>query len=440
MMFRRVLIANRGEIALRILRTCRELGIQTVAVYSRADADSLHLRFSDEVVCISETSYLDANSMVVAAKNTDCEAIHPGYGFLAENADFAGLVEGEGIAFVGPTAETISLLGDKSSARKIAQSFGLNPVPGSVGTVEELAPAKQLADDIGYPLMVKAAHGGGGSGIRLVRESAEFERAFTEAQAESLALFSDGKMYLEKFLERARHIEVQVMGDGAGRAIQLGSRECSIQRKHQKLIEEAPAANIPMDELQALLALSVEMVSGIEYRNAGTLEFLYQDGEFYFIEMNTRLQVEHAVTECITGVDLVRLQFEVASSGELHLSQDDISQEGHAIECRINAEDSDFRPSPGLVSDLEMPGGPGVRVDSNLYSGYRIPHQYDSLVVKIVTFNSARHGAIVRMRRALDEFIMKGVASNAELHKRILDHETFRDARIDTNFLQREII
>ncbi len=439
-MFQRVLIANRGEISLRITRACRELGIRTVAVYSRADAESPHLRFADEVVCISESSYLDADAMVVAAKNYDCEAIHPGYGFLAENASFAALVEAEGLAFVGPTAETISLFGDKSSARAMVQSFGLNPVPGSSGAVNELAHAKKVADDIGFPLMVKAAYGGGGSGIRVVRESAGFERAFAEAQAESIMLFSDGKMYLEKLLERARHIEVQVVGDGAGRAIQLGSRECSIQRKHQKLIEEAPAANIPADQLRTLLALSVKMAEGIQYRNAGTLEFLYQDEEFHFIEMNTRLQVEHTVTECVTGLDLVRLQFEVASSGELRLSQDDICLEGHAIECRINAEDSDFRPNPGLVSELELPGGPGVRVDSNLSRGYRIPHQYDSLVAKIVTFDTARHGAIVRMRRALDEFRMQGVASNSELHKRILDHQSFRNALIDTNFLQREII
>ena len=439
-MFQRVLIANRGEIALRILRTCRELGVQTVAVYTRVDADLLHLRFADEIVCISEKSYLDANSMVVAAKNHGCEAIHPGYGFLAENADFAELTETEGLSFIGPDAGTISSMGDKSNARAMAMSFGLNPVPGSNGAVEKLTDAIPIASEVGYPLVVKAAHGGGGRGIRMIMKNSEFEKAFTEAQAESLAFFSNGEMYIEKFLDRPRHIEVQVMGDGTGNAVHLGSRECSLQRKHQKVMEEAPAVNIPEHDLQTLLDSSVKMAMGLGYRNAGTLEFLYREGEFYFIEMNTRLQVEHPVTECVTGIDLVKLQLEVASSGKLNLTQDEIALEGHAIECRINAEDGRFNPSPGLLYDLEMPGGPGVRVDSHLYSGYRIPHQYDSLIAKIITFDNTRHGTIVRMKRALDEFMVKGIDINTEIHKRILDHESFKNAVVDTSFLQREIV
>ncbi|MCZ6503771.1 MAG: acetyl-CoA carboxylase biotin carboxylase subunit [Gammaproteobacteria bacterium] len=439
-MFQRVLIANRGEIALRILRACRELGVQTVAVYTKVDTDLLHLRFADEIVCISEKSYLDANSMVVAAKNHGCEAIHPGYGFLAENADFAELTEAAGLSFIGPDAGTISSMGDKSNARVTAMTFGLKLVPGSNGAVENLAEAIPIADEVGYPLVVKAARGGGGRGIRMIMKNSEFEKAFTDAQAESLALFSNGEMYIEKFLDPVRHIEVQVMGDGAGNAIHLGSRECSLQRKHQKIMEEAPAVNIPEDDLQTLLDLSVKMAEGLGYRNAGTLEFLYQEGEFYFIEMNTRLQVEHPVTECVTGIDLVKLQLEVASSGKLNLSQDEIAIEGHAIECRINAEDRHFNASPGLVYDLEMPGGPGVRVDSHLYRGYRIPHQYDSLIAKIITFDNTRHGTIARMKRALDEFMVKGIDNSTDIHKRILDHESFKNSVVDTRFLQREIV
>ncbi len=439
-MFRRVLIANRGEIALRILRACRELGVQTVAVYTKVDADLLHLKFADETVCISERSYLDASSMVVAAKNFACDAIHPGYGFLAENADFAELIEAEGLSFIGPDAGTISSMGDKSNARAMAMTFGLNPVPGSDGSVENLAEAKSIASEVGYPLVVKAAHGGGGRGIRMVSGASEFENAFAEAQAEALALFSNGEMYIEKFLDRARHIEVQVMGDGAGNVIHLGSRECSLQRKQQKLMEEAPAVNIPADDLQMLLDLSVRMAGGLGYRNAGTLEFLYQEGDFYFIEMNTRLQVEHPVSECVTGIDLVKLQLEVAASGRLGFNQEEITIEGHAIECRINAEDGQFNPSPGLVYDLEMPGGPGVRVDSHLYNGYTVPHEYDALIAKIITFDNTRHGAIVRMKRALDEFALKGINHSVEIHKRILDHESFKNATVDTNFLQREIV
>jgi acetyl-CoA carboxylase, biotin carboxylase subunit len=439
-MFRRVLIANRGEIALRIQRTCREMGVETVAVYSSVDADLLHLKFADEIICISRKSYLDANSMVMAAKNTGCDAIHPGYGFLAENASFAKLTESEGLVFIGPTGDSISAMGDKSRARAMAKRFGLNPVPGSNGVVENSADAMRVADEIGYPLVVKAAHGGGGRGIRIVEEASSFRSLFSEAQAESQASFQSGEMYVEKYLDRARHIEVQVMADGEGGAVHLGTRECSLQRKHQKLIEEASVVNIPEDSLQALLDLSVKMICGMGYRNAGTLEFLYQQGEFYFIEMNTRLQVEHPVTECVTGIDLVKMQLDVASSGKLDLTQDEIAIEGHAIECRINAEDRDFRPCPGSVLDLQMPGGPGVRVDSHLYRGYRIPHYYDSLIAKIVTFDKTRHGSIVRMKRALDEFQVKGIGNSIEVHKRIINHESFGIADVDTSFLEREIL
>jgi len=440
MMFERVLIANRGEIALRILRTCHELGIETVAVYSKADEGLLHLKFATDIVCISKESYLDARSFIVAAKNSGCDAIHPGYGFLAENADFAEEVALEGITFIGPEPGSIRSMGDKSNARNLAQSFGLNPVPGSEGVLDQLDDARQVADRIGYPLIIKAAHGGGGRGIRIVQIRKDFDGAFTEAQMEAEAAFAFGGLYIEKFLNHARHIEVQIVGNGAGRAIHLGSRECSIQRKHQKLIEEAPAPNIPDSLLQALCSRSSEMAAGLGYKGVGTIEFLYQDGEFYFIEMNTRIQVEHPVTEFVTGIDLVRMQIQVAASGRLGLVQEDVQIKGHSIECRINAEDEDFNPSPGLVYDLVFPGGYGVRVDSHLYNGYRIPHQYDSLIAKIITVGGSRHESIVRMKRALDEFSVRGIDHNVELHKRIFNHDSFISATVSTNFLETEII
>ena len=439
-MFKRVLIANRGEIALRILRTCHELGIETVAVYSKVDSELLHLRYATDVVCISKDSYLDARSIVVAARNSGCDAVHPGYGFLAENADFAAMVEGEGLTFIGPEPGSISSMGDKSNARNLALSFGLKPVPGSDAVLDSPAAAKTVASKIGYPVIIKAAHGGGGRGIRIVTDPKDLEDTFNAARMEAEGAFTSGALYIEKFLDHARHIEVQIVGDGAGSAIHLGSRECSVQRKHQKLIEEAPAPDIPADLLRGLCSRSSEMAAGLSYRGVGTLEFLYQDGEFYFIEMNTRIQVEHPVTECITGVDIVRMQIEIAASGRLELAQEDVKIEGHSIECRINAEDEDFNPNPGLIYDLILPGGYGVRVDTHLYNEYKIPHQYDSLIAKIVTAGDSRHEALVRMRRALGEFSVRGIESNVGLHRRVCDHDSFINAAVDTNFLEREII
>ncbi len=439
-MFERVLIANRGEIALRILRTCHEMGIETVAVYSKVDSELLHLRYATDVVCISKDSYMDARSIVVAARNSGCDAVHPGYGFLAEDADFAALVEGEGLTFIGPEPGSISSMGDKSNARKLALSFGLNPVPGSDAVLDNPAAARTVAGKIGYPLIIKAAHGGGGRGIRIVTDPKDLEDAFNAAGMEAEAAFSSGGLYIEKFLDHARHIEVQIVGDGAGKAIHLGSRECSVQRKHQKLVEEAPASNVPADLLLAVCSRSSEMAAGLSYRGVGTLEFLYQDGEFNFIEMNTRIQVEHPVTECVTGIDIVRMQIELAATGRLELVQEDVRIKGHSIECRVNAEDENFNPNPGLIYDLVLPGGYGVRVDTHLYNEYKIPHQYDSLIAKIITKGDSRYEALVRMRRALGEFSVRGITSNVGLHKRVCDHESFINAAVDTNFLEREII
>jgi len=392
------------------------------------------------VVCISKDSYMDARSIVVAARNSGCDAVHPGYGFLAEDADFAALVEGEGLTFIGPEPGSISSMGDKSNARKLALSFGLNPVPGSDAVLDNPAAARTVAGKIGYPLIIKAAHGGGGRGIRIVTDPKDLEDAFNAAGMEAEAAFSSGGLYIEKFLDHARHIEVQIVGDGAGKAIHLGSRECSVQRKHQKLVEEAPASNVPADLLLAVCSRSSEMAAGLSYRGVGTLEFLYQDGEFNFIEMNTRIQVEHPVTECVTGIDIVRMQIELAATGRLELVQEDVRIKGHSIECRVNAEDENFNPNPGLIYDLVLPGGYGVRVDTHLYNEYKIPHQYDSLIAKIITEGDSRHEALVRMRRALGEFSVRGITSNVGLHKRVCDHESFINAAVDTNFLEREII
>ncbi|MCH6577847.1 MAG: acetyl-CoA carboxylase biotin carboxylase subunit [Proteobacteria bacterium] len=439
-MFDKILIANRGEIALRILRACRELGVQTVAVYTKVDTDLLHLRFADEIVCISEKSYLDANSMVVAAKNHGCEAIHPGYGFLAENADFAELTEAAGLSFIGPDAGTISSMGDKSNARVTAMTFGLKLVPGSNGAVENLAEAIPIADEVGYPLVVKAARGGGGRGIRMIMKNSEFEKAFTDAQAESLALSSNGEMYIEKFLDPVRHIEVQVMGDSAGNAIHLGSRECSLQRKHQKIMEEAPAVNIPEDDLQTLLDLSVKMAEGLGYRNAGTLEFLYQEGEFYFIEMNTRIQVEHPVTELVTGVDIVKEQLRIANGDVLTYKQEDIQIRGHAIECRINAEDPEtFMPSPGTIEHYHPPGGPGVRVDTHVYQGYKVPPHYDSLIGKLIVHGENRDLALRRMSIALSEIVIDGIKTNIPLHQKLVTNAAFMAGGTDIHYLEDEL-
>lgn len=430
----KVLIANRGEIALRIQRSCRELGIQTVAAYAAVDRDLLHLKFADEIVCISKNDYLCSENLVAAALTTGCDAVHPGYGFLSENAEFCRLVEDNGLTYIGPTSEQIAEMGNKILARRAFRALGISPVPGSEEEIDNLNDAINLVSQIGYPVVVKAAFGGGGRGIRIVDDEAMLEGAFSAAKAEAAAVFGDGAVYIEKFLDDARHIEVQIFGDGKGAAIHFGTRECSIQRRQQKVIEEAPAPNISQSILDALCEQAVAAVAAIEYRNAGTLEFLYQDGEFYFVEMNTRIQVEHPVTEAITGHDLLRLQIETAD-GNLLQTQNDIMFNGSAIECRINAEDDCYLPSPGVLSEVIFPGGAGVRVDSHLYAGYRVPHYFDSLVAKLIVWDRDRPGTLRKMQRALDEMMITGIETNKRKLQKIVSHEKFQEGDVNTRFL-----
>lgn len=430
----KVLIANRGEIALRIQRSCRELGIQTVAAYAAVDRDLLHLKFADEIVCISKNDYLCSENLVAAALTTGCDAVHPGYGFLSENAEFCRLVEDNGLTYIGPTSEQIAEMGNKILARRAFRALGISPVPGSEEEIDNLNDAINLVSQIGYPVVVKAAFGGGGRGIRIVDDEAMLEGAFSAAKAEAAAVFGDGAVYIEKFLDDARHIEVQIFGDGKGAAIHFGTRECSIQRRQQKVIEEAPAPNISQSILDALCEQAVAAVAAIEYRNAGTLEFLYQDGEFYFVEMNTRIQVEHPVTEAITGHDLLRLQIETAD-GNLLQTQNDIMFNGSAIECRINAEDDCYLPSPGVLSEVIFPGGAGVRVDSHLYAGYRVPHYFDSLVAKLIVWDRDRPGTLRKMQRALDEMTITGIETNKRKLQKIVSHEKFQEGDVNTRFL-----
>ena len=430
----KVLIANRGEIALRIQRSCRELGIQTVAAYAAVDRDQLHLKFADEIVCISKNDYLCSENLVSAALTTGCDAVHPGYGFLSENADFCRLVEDNGLTYIGPTSEQIAEMGNKILARRAFHALGISPVPGSEEEIDNLHDAIDLVRRIGYPVVVKAAFGGGGRGIRIVDEESMLEGAFSAAKAEAAAFFGDGAVYIEKFLDDARHIEVQILGDGKGSAIHFGTRECSIQRRQQKVIEEAPAPNINQSILDALCEQAVTAVAAIGYRNAGTLEFLFQDGEFYFVEMNTRIQVEHPVTEAITGHDLLRLQIETAD-GNLSQTQNDIMFNGSAIECRINAEDDGYFPSPGALSEVIFPGGPGVRVDSHLYAGYRVPHHFDSLVAKLIVWDRDRPSTLRKMARALDEMTITGIETNKVKLQKIVAHEKFREGVVNTRFL-----
>jgi acetyl-CoA carboxylase biotin carboxylase subunit len=430
----KVLIANRGEIALRIQRSCRELGIQTVAAYAAVDREQLHLKFADEIVCISKNDYLCSENLVSAALTTGCDAVHPGYGFLSENAEFCRLVEDNGLTYIGPTSEQIAEMGNKILARRAFSALGISPVPGSEEEIDNLHDAATLVSQIGYPVVVKAAFGGGGRGIRIVNDEAKLEGAFSAAKAEAAAVFGDGAVYIEKFLYDARHIEVQIFGDGKGAVIHFGTRECSIQRRQQKVIEEAPAPNISQSLLDALCERAVAAVAAIGYRNAGTLEFLYQDGEFYFVEMNTRIQVEHPVTEAITGHDLLRLQIETADSN-LSLTQNDIMFNGSAIECRINAEDDCYLPSPGLLTEVIFPGGVGVRVDSHIYAGYRVPHQFDSLVAKLIVWDRDRPRTLLKMQRALEEMTITGIETNKVKLQNILAHEKFREGKVNTRFL-----
>ena len=444
-MFEKLVIANRGEIALRILRACRELGIRTVAVHSEADRDLKHVRLADESVCIgpasSVDSYLSIPAVVSAAEVTDAVAIHPGYGFLSENADFAERVERSGFVFIGPKPETIRLMGDKVSAIRAMKEAKVPCVPGSDGPLPE-DPDENIrtAREIGYPIIIKAAAGGGGRGMRVVFGEATLLNAISMTRTEARVAFGDDTVYMEKYLDRPRHIEIQVLADTHGNAIHLGERDCSMQRRHQKVIEEAPAPGITKKVRDRLGARCVKACRDIGYRGAGTFEFLYQDGEFYFIEMNTRLQVEHPVTELVTGVDLVRAQISVAAGEPLGIKQSDIDLKGHAMECRVNAEDPDsFLPSPGNITLLHQPGGPGVRVDSHIYTGYTVPPHYDSLIAKLITYGDDRPNAMARMRTALSEYVIDGIKTNLPLHERLLKDGAFVDGGTSIHYLEERL-
>ncbi len=429
-MFRKILIANRGEIALRIQRACRELGIPTVAVHSTADAEAMHVRLADESVCIGppspRESYLNIPAILSAANITGADAIHPGYGFLSENANFAEMVEAHGLTFIGPSAAHIRMMGDKIEAKRAMASLGVPLVPGSAGAVNDLDEAAKIADQIGYPVLIKAAAGGGGRGMRVAANAAGLEEAWQTARGEARSAFGNDAVYIEKYLDRPRHIEMQVMADSHGKVVHFGERDCSLQRRHQKLLEEAGSPALTAAERDALGEVVTSGLSKLGYRNAGTLEFLYQDGQFAFIEMNTRLQVEHPVTEMVCGVDLVREQIRIAAGEALGYTQADVRFNGHAIECRITAEDPvTFAPSPGKVTAFHAPGGLGVRVDSALYAGYTVPPYYDSMIAKLIVHAPTRAEAIARMRRSLAEFVVVGVKTSLPLHQRIVEAPEF---------------
>ena len=443
-MFKKILIANRGEIALRIIRACREMGIATVAVHSEADADSLHVRFADEAICIgpaqSSESYLRPVNLMTAAEISGADAIHPGYGFLAENAEFADMVNSSNIKFIGPTAEMIRKMGNKSMAKDLMKKAGVPVVPGSEGVLSSLEDGKKLVEEIGFPVILKAVSGGGGRGMRIVNNMEEFEVNFQMAQAEAQGAFGDPNLYLEKYIKNPRHIEIQLMADQHGNAVHLGERECSIQRRHQKLIEEAPSA-VVSEELRAKMGqVAVKGALQVGYEGAGTIEFLLDsDGNFYFMEMNTRIQVEHPVTEVVYNKDLLKDQIRVAAGDPLGYTQDDVVLQGHAIECRINAEDweKNFMPNPGEIQSFHVPGGPGIRVDTHAYQRYRIPPFYDSLVAKLIAYGRDRHEAIQRLNRALDEFIIEGIKTTIPFHKKLIQRPEFVAGEFDTGFLDR---
>ena len=441
-MFEKILIANRGEIALRIHRACKEMGISTVAVHSTADADAMHVRLADESVCIgpapAKDSYLNIPAIVSAATITGADAVHPGYGFLSEEASFASILEEHGFTFIGPTAEHIELMGDKVAAKQAVENNGVPVVPGSRGAIESASEARSIAGDIGYPVLIKAAGGGGGRGMQIVQSADEVEDAYRMARTEAKASFRNDTVYMEKFLEKPRHIEVQVFADGQGGAVHLGERDCSLQRRHQKVLEEARSPALTNASREKIGKIASDAVRRIGYRNAGTIEFLYENGEFYFIEMNTRLQVEHPVTEMITGIDMVREQIRVAAGSPLSFEQSDITFEGHAIECRITAEHPEtFAPSPGLITDYHPPGGISVRVDSGLYAGYSIPPHYDSLVAKLIVHGANRNECLMRLRRSLEEFVIGGIDTTIPLHAKIIDNLDFVNGDYDIHWLER---
>ena len=444
-MLEKVVIANRGEIALRILRACREMDIKTVAVHSTADNNLKHVLLADETVCIgppaSTESYLNMPAIISAAEVTDAVAIHPGYGFLSENADFAERVESSGFVFIGPPADAIRLMGDKVSAIQAMKSAGVPCVPGSDGPLGENAGDNlRMARELGYPIIIKASGGGGGRGMRVVHSEASLPGAISVTQAEARAAFDNDVVYMEKFLERPRHIEVQVLADSHGNAVHLGERDCSMQRRHQKVVEEAPAPGITAEQRARIGERCVRACQDLGYRSAGTFEFLYQDNEFYFIEMNTRLQVEHPVTEMITGIDIVKEQLRIASGEALSFTQDDIQFRGHAIECRINAEDpKTFMPSPGLIPLWHAPGGPGIRVDSHIYSGYKVPPYYDSMIGKIIAHGNDRPTAIARMKNALTEIVIEGIKTNVPLHQEIFQHSAYQAGGTDIHYLEKRL-
>ena len=439
---RKILIANRGEIANRIIWTCKEMGIQTVAVHSEADREALHVRFADEAICIgappSAQSYLNIPAIISAAEITNVDAIHPGYGFLAESATFARICEDCNIKFIGPNADVIAMMGDKVEARRTMQAAGVPILPGSPDPIEHVDEAIALAKEIGFPVIIKAAAGGGGRGMRIVRTESELKGNLETAQAEALAAFKNGSVYIERYIERPRHIEIQVLADEHGNVIHLGERECSIQRRHQKLLEEAPSPVITPEQREAMGAVAVKACQEIGYSSAGTFEFLLdEDGSFYFMEMNTRIQVEHPVTEMVTLADIVRNQIRIASGEDLQYTQSDVQLVGHSIECRINAEDPvKFTPSPGKITAFNIPGGPGVRVDTAVYPGYNVPPYYDSMIAKLIVHARTRELAIARMQRALDMMVIEGIKTTIPLHKKIMADERFRSGDFSTKFME----
>lgn len=442
-MISKVLIANRGEIALRVIRTCKERGIKTVLVYSTADKDSLPVSLADQSICIgppeSKDSYLNIPSLLAAIEVTDSDAVHPGYGFLAENTEFAEICENYGVSFIGPPSSVIRLMGNKIEARSLVKKIKVPTLPGSEGPVTDEEEGLSISKKIGFPVIIKAAAGGGGRGMKIVHSAATFINAFLTAQTEALAAFGLPDVYVEKYFENARHVEVQILADGQGNTFHLGDRDCSLQRRHQKLLEEAMAPGIPSRVRKKIHKAALDVSKAVGYRNAGTVEFLYvPDGSFFFLEMNTRIQVEHPVTEMVVGIDLVKEQIKIAEGESLKLKQSDIKFRGHAIECRINAEDPDnFMPSPGLIKKLYFPGGYGVRVDSAVLNGYIIPAVYDSLIAKVIVWGEDRMEAIARMRRSLDEMVIEGVKTTVPIHQRILDDADFIDGNLNTRFIER---